>query len=369
MKVTVDARYLESEVGGIAGYIKELNYYLLKQGHTPILISTKSLKDLPTGSQNIVLKKSFHWFFWEQFKLLFLLYKLKPDLYHAAGNRGVPIFSKIPTITTVHDIIPLILPDYFNSSKLPSLAKKMYKLSLSLTLKKSKLVLVTTEQLGELLIEKFKLSPEKIRVVPMGINDKFFKQQRHGFLNETKIEAPYLLSHGGLDKRKNLEGIIKAWPRLLNLWEGKKNYLKLVITGNNKEYKKYLQKLAKENNINRYLLFLDNVSEDDMVPLIDNASLVVYPTFAEGFGLPLIEAMARGVPVMVSEIEQLKNLGQDVPIYVDPYSVDSIALGIVKGLKKGNRSKLIKGRNLAKKLSIKKTITKTIGYYMECINL
>src|SRR6266700_1245419 len=124
MKIAIDARYLEHKAG-ISRYIKEIVTYGSKQNKL-ICISSKPLNNLPRNVDNIVLIQKYHSIFWEQIQLPLILYKLKPDIYHAVGNYGIPLLCTIPSVVTVHDTIPLQLPDYFVQAKMPVISKLFY---------------------------------------------------------------------------------------------------------------------------------------------------------------------------------------------------------------------------------------------------
>ena len=115
MRIAIDARYLEDNGGGVGRYIKEIIVHK-PNNYNFICITIKPL-NIKYDIENIVLPIKLHSFIWEQIQLLQELYRLKPDIYHATGNYGIPLFCPVPAVLTIHDIIPLQLSNYFKKSK------------------------------------------------------------------------------------------------------------------------------------------------------------------------------------------------------------------------------------------------------------
>lgn len=113
LRIAIDARYLENPTGGISLYLKKLTNEIRRRGDIPILLSTKPLSLKEEGIEYKVIPRLFHWLIWEQVQLALYLFMNHIDLYHAAGNWGIPLVKRTTTILTLHDLIPLEDPAFF----------------------------------------------------------------------------------------------------------------------------------------------------------------------------------------------------------------------------------------------------------------
>lgn len=366
MRIAIDARYLEDDFGGIGRYIEEL-LSANSERYTFICISTKPLNNIPNNVTNVVLPKSPHWIFWEQIKLPMLLHKLNPDIYHAAGNWGVPLFSPVPVVVTIHDIIPMILKEYFIRSRFPLFSRWLYYFRIRIGLSISKKIICTSTRLATELVSTFHVRRIKLDVIPMGISTEFFSSDKGKKIKNLKVGESYILSHGGLDERKNNERLIQAFAELIKSNSKFMNDTTLLITGKNHSLEKSLRKCAQELNIMDKVIFTGWVDAAKLLSLVKYAKLVVYPTLAEGFGLPLLEAMAVQVPVVASNIPTLREIGKDVPVYVDPTNVEDIARGLQEGLINYSEQRLKKGEIISQEYSWEKTIQDTFNLYSQIV--
>ena len=374
IKIVIDARFAESS-GGIGRYITQIAKKLNKKRFDITLVSTKNLVSIQGNRGNkevtqVILPQKTHWLFWEQVQLPILLKKLKPDIYHAAGNWGVPILLSCPVVLTVHDIIPLTETGYFNQSQFPWLSQQLYYWREKVGLMKASKVIFDSQQVCSQIKAKigFKSQPA---IIPLGVGEEFFKPKApfdKVILAKLGVTKPYIVNHGGIDRRKNLTRLIEAFAQLLNsntLNEEIKRNLKLVIAGNGKT-REQLIGLGLKLNLNNRLIFPGWVMGNKLAVLVRNAQLDVYPTMAEGFGLPLIEGIAAGVPVIVSDLPILRTIGNTFPIYVSPYQTESIARGMLEGLnKRYSKANLKSWAKWARQFSWGKNIKKLSNIYSE----
>jgi len=365
MKIAIDARYLEHN-GGISEYIKGIVIYGSKH-HELVCISSKSLNDLPENVENIVLAKKYHWFFWEQIQLPFALYKLKPDIYHAPGNYGIPIMSSIPSVVTVQDIIPLQITDYFVKSRMPFISRLSYWLRMQVAFIFAQKIIVTNKStIGELKL-KFYLNLNKLKIIPLGISDFYVpitSKYTNTLLKKNHINRPYILNHGGLDRRKNIDKLIKAFAEIKKINNKEFRDILLVVTGENILLKNQLIKLAIQFKIEKWVKFIGYLPDEDIIALVKSARLVIYISKIEGFGLPPLEAMACKVPVIASDIPIIREHCKDIPIYVNPNKTSSVFYGLREGLF-NNRAKetLERGEKISKEYSWGKTVKQTFNLY------
>jgi glycosyltransferase involved in cell wall biosynthesis len=164
------------------------------------------------------------------------------------------------------------------------------------------------------IVKYYPKAKNKIKVIHLGIDEKFKKLKNIKKKNQ-------ILYVGSINERKNFSRIIKAYELLNN-----KN-LKLLVVGNflnnfniNDESKKLLEKAYKNKNIE----FKQNINNDELVKIYNESKLLLFPSFYEGFGLPPLEAMACGTPVIISNISSLPEVGGDAAVYCNPYDVEDI---------------------------------------------
>jgi glycosyltransferase involved in cell wall biosynthesis len=283
----------------------------------------------------------------------------------------LPLRRKIPTVVTVHDLTPLVFPDKFPRGLKGSVKWHTQKM----TLKNSDLI-ITDSFSSKKDIHKYSgISNERIQVVYLAAAEHFKKLKiKDEILKVRKkynLSEKFLLYVGDATWNKNLPGLIKA--------VNKTNYC-FVIVGSafvNKDYDRSnpwnrdlyeAQVLAESNKNIRSLGF---VADDDLVKLYNMATCMIMPSFYEGFGLPVLEAMNSGCPVITSKEGSLSEVADQAAYFVDPYSVDSITKGIKEVMENENLRHALseKGLMQARRFSWKKTAEETTKVYERTLNL
>lgn len=249
----------------------------------------------------------------------------------------LPNFSTWPTVkskltmTVVHDLTYLYFPEAVESKNLAHLRRVVPK-----SIKKADYILTVSNSIKEELIKEFGLSADKCIVTPVPPDNSFFQTLESSRLEEVKkkygIDKKYIYFIGNLEPRKNLTCLIKAYSMLPD--HIKKEY-QLVLAGGKgwktEETEKVLQKaLDAGENIKR-LGFIDQL---DSPALYQAAVLFVMPSLYEGFGVPILEAMASGCPVVASDIPVLREVSGDIASYADPYNAEDFKNKIVQELSK-----------------------------------
>lgn len=243
------------------------------------------------------------------------------DLFHSTDFKIVPM--KCPVIATLWDAIPFAHPEWVSSSLRTWI-------SLQLIKKSSRFadhVVTASMHAAEDIVKYYKVRESDISVIPCGIDDFWYENLDHQrVLHVLKKyglkEKGYFLSVGTLQPRKNYDRLIDAY---LALPRSIREERKLVIVGRNGwKNEKLLQKMQfyiREG----FIEWLPNVtSDDDLRHLYKAAGVFVFPSLYEGFGLPLVEAFASGVPVIVSNVTSLPEISQKAAVEVDPYSISEL---------------------------------------------
>src|SRR3989344_104863 len=272
--------------------------------------------------------------FWTQWRLPLDLYlgNPKPDIFLSPSHYA-PRFSPIPTVVVVADLGYLKFTQYYT--------KKDYwqlKNWTEYSIRKAAHIIAVSETTKKDLIEYYMLQPEKISIVYHGYKKKIFKKDLNktdivSRLKNYKIDSPYILFLGSLRPTKNIERLIAAFDILRN------KKLKLVIAGKKGWFYESVFTKVAELKLENRVVFTDFVSEEDLPYIISGAEVFTLPSLYEGFGIPVIEAMACGVPTLVSNVGGLPEISDNSAVIVDPYSIAEISAGIEECMK--DRKKLV----------------------------
>jgi len=289
---------------------------------------------------------------WNFFGLPWALRKEKPSpgVVFVPGHY-VPPFVGLPLVVTVMDLGYLRFPKHFTK---PIYLKLKYWTGFSL--KKAAKILAISERTKKDIVKFYKISPQKIVVAPAAIRKreiKIKKEEIEAVKRKYKIDKDYVLFLGTLKPSKNIEGLIEGF-RLLGVED-----LRLVIAGRKGWlYEKIFEKV-KNLGLEGKVIFTDFVPEKEISALMAGASVFVLPSFWEGFGIPVLEAMSFGVPVVASNVGSLPEVVGKAGILVDPYRPKEISLGIKKALE--NKEKLVKlGYQQIKRFSWEETARKVV---------
>ena len=290
--------------------------------------------------------------FWTQF--VFPFYAKKYDLVISLTQFEASVSNLRKQIVVVHDLIPYIFRDQKHKYKF-----FVYKI-LPYILRRVKNICVVSNNTKVDLMRFLNIDENKIIIIYESVDktveshiQQSYDLEKSLLFRKLNIEK-YILFVGSSDKRKNLENVIKAFDIVCE----KNKDLSLVVVGFlTDKSQRYYQGIIK--NFEK-IKFLGHIDVKELTVLYKNAELLLFPTLYEGFGLPPLEAMACGCPVVVSDKGSLPEVCGDAAIYVDPYDPQSIADGIIKVLSDENlRQKLIqKGFEQVKKFSWEQSVEK-----------
>lgn len=287
------------------------------------------------------------------------------DIYHKPYQ--VPCFSKhAKNITTIHDLIPLKIP-YSTTMDI----KKFYELT-NKTIKKSDKIITISESSKKDIIEYFNIrDEEKISVVYQSsfIDEKYINLCDTDIQNFINIAyglyyKKYIIFYGAIEPKKNVYRIISA------ALKSKSGY-PLVIAGKNgwlfDDVCQLVAEVQKTPSGKRKILRIPFLPFEHLAMLISGAAACVFPSLYEGFGLPVIESMQLGCPVITSNASSLPEIGGDAVHYVDPYSIDDIAHGIDAVCENEEYRLLLekKGRERAKMFSLERYAQRLNEIYTE----
>jgi len=302
--------------------------------------------------------------FGEQFYIPLITKRLNIDVFFSPCNI-VPRFVSSPAVVMLFDLHWFIFPEIFNKLKLAYLKK-----SIGRSVQNSYKILTVSENSKKDIIEIFKIPEEKIKVIYVGLDPIFKKEndedKRNGVMSKYGINKKFILSVCQLHRRKNILRLVKAFS---NLKEQEKINHKLVIVGGKGDGYSEIISFINEKAIND-ILITGCIPDEDICLLYNAADLMVYPSLYEGFGMPVVEAMACGCPVVTSNVSSLPEVVGDAAVLVDPYSDENIADAIYSVISnKPPREGLIeKGFKRAKEFSWEKAAQETLKIFEEVYN-
>lgn len=245
------------------------------------------------------------------------------DLFHAT-DYVLPPLRSAKGLVTIHDLSFLRYPEYADPHLVHYLAEAVPR-----AVTRATLVLTDSEATREDVVTYLHLPPEKVSVVYGGVSEAFRPIQEQEALEETRdryaLPPEYLLSIGRLEPRKNLPGLLRAYRMLLDRGQ---TSLPLAIGGGKGWGYEPIFQAVEDLELKDSVRFLGYVQEQDLPPLLSGAATFVYPSFYEGFGLPPLEAMACGTPVVASNSSCLPEVLGDAALLVPPDETEALAEAI-----------------------------------------
>lgn len=294
--------------------------------------------------------------------LEFILRRSKPDVFFSPTHY-LPIFAPQQSIISILDISYVHFPELFKSSDLNQLTKWT-----KYSVRKAKGVFTISKASKDDIIKEYGIPDYRVTVTYPGIREISDNKDKVLSMDELKqkysIKGDYVLFVGTLQPRKNVSGLIEAFSKL------KKKDINLIIIG--KRGWKYQEILdaPKKFGVENKVKFLDSVSDEELVFFYKNAACFVLPSLYEGFGLPVLEAMRYGCPVITSNISSLPEVGGDAALYVNPKDVNDLRdkLELLVNDLKLRKELIEKGYKQAKKFSWEKTARETLSVITKIAN-
>jgi glycosyltransferase involved in cell wall biosynthesis len=372
MNIAFDARSLTLYKTGIGKYTENLARYLEKLDSN-VNLYLYSNRDIIIKKENNVetacardLIGKYNSSLWFQFSLPFYLNDQsgnKIDLFHGTMAM-LPLAVRMPTVVTIYDLVLEKFPETMYWKNWLSLKTLM-----RISARKASKIIAISENTKKDIIDYFGIDEEKIRVIYLGVDSQFSPQpdpNEADALEKYNLTDGYILSVGTLEPRKNFHRLINAYKMVAS--SGQKTP-KLVIIGGHGWGNEELGKVVRESGLDERVILAGYVPDEDIPVLYRNASVFVYPSLYEGFGLPPLEAMACGTPVITSNLSSIPEVVGDAAILIDPYNTAEIAQAIASVLKnEGLRDSLrTSGLVRSKLFNWEKTARETHSLYLEVI--
>ena len=325
MKIAFDGKRFFNNNSGLGNYSRDLvrilatcfpeNEYVLfnqsrsEKGKEILELSNVSFQETSTGN------------FSRQFKMGKDAQEIDADIFHGlSGELPLKWTDKpIKKIVTIHDLIFLRFPQYYSFFD-----RKIHFWKFKKAAEKADLIIAISEQTKRDTIQFLKVPEEKIKVVYQGCHQAFKENQSVDFLNSIKekynLPERFILNVGTIEERKNLLNIAKAITE---------TEIPLVVIGKKTKYFKKIQKFLQKNKLDNQVQFLENVSMEELAAIYKLADLFVYPSFFEGFGIPVIEALFSKTCVITSNLSCLPEAGGNNSVYIDPNNFEDIKAKIL----------------------------------------
>jgi glycosyltransferase involved in cell wall biosynthesis len=327
VRIAIDARKLHDF--GIGTYLRNLLRHLARiDSRTEyVLLCHAADMDLPAQlgpNFRSVLEPSGNYSVREQVHVPWVLLRERPDLFHAP-HYVLPPLIRCRSVVTIHDTIHLTFPQYLPNRMAYAYARA----SMWAAARRSDRILTVSEASKRDILRYFRVPPEKVVVVPNAIDERFSREPDPQHVERVRerfqLQGRFVLYVGNIKPHKNLVRLIEAFHALRR--HGLED-VKLLIIGD--EISKYpeLRRAVHHYKLHKYVRFLGYLPDETLAILYRLAALFVFPSLYEGFGLPPLEAMASGTPVVTSNISSLPEVTGDAAVLVDPYDPAAIEAGM-----------------------------------------
>jgi glycosyltransferase involved in cell wall biosynthesis len=322
-----------------------------------------NMDEVQPKEQGFFLQNNTMRILWEQIFLPIKVKKDMLDLFHYTDHAMSLVQRRYPVVITVHDIAYIRFPDLLNKSR------QVYKkYILNLSVKKADIIIADSYSTKRDIIEFFKVDKKKIKVIHLGVESRFHPISNvEGYRIRNNLPSKMVLNIGTLEPRKNVVALIKAFKKLQK--KGYKDYV-LVIAGERGWLYKRIFEEIKTSSMEQSIRLLGVVRDEEMPMLYNCAELFVYPSLYEGFGLPPLEAMACGVPIITSNTSSLPEVVGNAGIMVDPNDIESLSDEMCRVLKDNELKHRMSrdGLKRSKMFTWEKTVNKVLETYNEVLS-
>ncbi|MBW1690536.1 MAG: glycosyltransferase family 4 protein [Deltaproteobacteria bacterium] len=362
MRIGVDARPLSYQLTGIGVYLRHLldtlqkidrsNYYYLLS-NAPIEFNLNNEKWVKIGGS---FKKKLVSTIWMQAWTPILAHSLNLNIFWGPRH-NLPLLlpSKVKTVLTIHDIVHRLHPT--------TMAKRNFiseRLFMRCSLIKADTIITDSRSTAKDIQQNYPINSKKIQTIHLGIpdlpSDIIIDTSTNPIINKN-----YFLFVGTLDPRKNFKRILKAFELL----KPQQYDVHLALIGGQGWKNKTFWKSLKIHPLKEYIHYIGYVDRGELAEYYRNALCLLFPSLYEGFGFPILEAMACGTPVISSNISSMPEIAGDAAILVDPYNVVALAKAMHKVLTDGKLRKVLikKGFGRVKNFSWEQCATDTLKVF------
>ena len=346
MRIALDGMPLAAPLTGVGHYTAQLARNL------PVVAPSDSFTFIsPSG----LLKRR-----WWSLGLPLYLLRNSFDLFHGT-NYEIPFWSRRPTVVTIHDLSLLLLSGVHNDKlvwrarwRLPWMAKRASK------------IITPSNSIKTELCEAFGIHPDKVSVTPEAPRPVFKKREDPELLRRLGLEGDFILFVGTIEPRKNLRRLVEAFDRMLR---NTSLSPKLVIAGGQGWMMDDFVSFVRQQGVGDRVCLTGYLEDEDLCGLYSSCAAFIYPSLYEGFGLPPLEAMACGAPVITSRTPALLETTGNAARLVDPKDINDMAQAMTEMLSDEKLREYYAelGKVHVKKFSWEQTVQKTLEVYRELL--
>jgi glycosyltransferase involved in cell wall biosynthesis len=326
MRIALDIRKFHDF--GIGTYIRNLLAFLeIQSGHELLLVASPELSEKvrPSPNSRIVVNSSPKYSVRELFTVSREVNRKGYDLFHAP-HYTYPYGIREKGVVTIHDLIHLRFPQHF------SRGQRLYaRAIIGHACRSADAVVVDSEFTKKDLLKTFRIPEEKIHTIHLGVGSMYRPSEAPTELGASHtalgITRPYILYVGSLKPHKNVPLLLKAFGQIRRDVD-----VQLVLAGEKLDAYPELRVLRDRLMLGRDMVVAAGTNQTDLISLYQHASALVMPSLYEGFGLPLVEAMACGVPVVGSRATSIPEVVGDAGVLIDPFDVGDLASALLRVL-------------------------------------
>lgn len=368
MKIGFDAKRATQNFTGLGNYSRFVinNLVELYPQNTYCLFSPKpstSKSEIKESSNIAYFFKKGIKPFWRSFGITNDIKKQGIQLYHGLSNElpfGIQK-TEAKSIVTIHDLIFLRYPQFY-----PFIDRTIYNIKAKYACRKADRIIAVSECTKRDIVELYGIDSNRIDVVYQGcfpiFKEKVGENLKHQITEKYNLPSKYLLSIGSIEDRKNILLIIKALKYLPDMH--------FVAIGRERKYGEKVRQYIKDNGLENRVHIFSGVPLNELPAILQASDIFIYPSLYEGFGIPIIEALSSGVPVIGATGSCLEEAGGPHSLYVDPHNERELADAINKIQTDGElRSQMIsEGLEYVKQFSDKMCTDKLMSVYKEVLS-
>lgn len=366
MRIGIDARMIQGPFTGDSTYwrglIAGLSHLNSNDEFFLYLDAGLPTSNVPSARNiKVRLVRAPSWRLWSAVAFPWLLWKDHISVAHVQYT--IPPIMPCPVVTSIHDVSFKRHPEFFNWKD-----RFVLNMGIKYAAKRAFGILAISEHTKHEIVELYKVPAERVSVIYPGVDEQFTPGDRlasRRFIKDKYgISSPIILTVGTIQPRKNLSTLVKGFAKLKASQEFEH---KLVVVGKYGWKERRLLSLVEELELTQDILFVGYVPQEDLPALYLAADVFVYPSVYEGFGLPPLEAMACGTPVITGNRSSLPEVVGEAGIMVDPYDPEAFALAMWNVLSSESlRTEMSQaGLKQAVKFSWDKMATEVLGIYRE----
>lgn len=351
MRIGIDVQTTKGQPTGFGFYVVNLVKALKKVADSDSLVTYSPAEDIDLSTPQ-------RWW-WDQVTLPAMARKSKLDVFHQPAF-SVPVFYKGCCVVTIHDVISMLRGD------IPFFSRQYYAKWMPYSYKFADHIITISDHSKRDIIKYLGISEKKITVIYEAVDETYSEKISQGqidtVLKKYHINGPYILNIGTINPRKNLEFLVRVFAEVKHR-TGCEH--KLVLTGKKGWHYNQLFQLVGDLHLGDDVIFTGYVNESDKPAFYHGATIFVFPSLYEGFGLPPLEAMTCGVPTISSNVSSLPEVIGDGGISLPPTDEAAWVEAITRLLKdKKEREKMVElGHIQAAKFSWEKCAKETLAVY------